>query len=346
MRNQKGDLARRHKETHERSSQGKFGTIFLRDNIPEGITFWTCGADKHCIDIIPYFAGANDPNADEGQIQYCLDLYVHRNVGPRDQVYVCPAYTWNEPCPICEDLKSGNHADDYIDDHKEKHRTIYFVWVHDSPKEEKEGLKLWEVAHYFMQNHLDELAESPRTGGMVLFSDPDEGKMIGFSRKGSGAMSTKFIAHQFIERDEPIPDEILDAAFPLDDIVKIRPSYDEIKAAYEGRKTQTEEQETGGEQRKPKDTEESAPVQEATKEGTPRRRRPSPRDEESNDMKETINPCPEGKRFGVDIDTMEACQKCDMWDPCVKQYKALQKPAPEPPKDEEHKRRLPRRTVE
>jgi hypothetical protein len=336
MKQQKGDLARRHKETHERSSQGKFGTIFLRDKIPEGITFWACSADKHCIDIIPYFAGKNDPNADEGQVQYCLDLYVHRNVGPRDLVYVCPAYTWNDPCPICEDLKSGNHSDDYIDDHKEKHRTIYFVWVHDSAKEEKEGIKIWEIAHWFMQNHLDELAESPRTGGMVLFSDPDEGKMIGFSRKGSGAMNTKFMAHQFIERDEPIPDEILDSTFSLDEVVKMRPTYDEIEAAYQGRRTQADEDSEAdetGEERKPKEMEQTE---------EPQRRRPSPRDEEPADE----NPCPEGKRFGVDIDTMEACQKCDEWDPCVQEYKRLQKPEPEPPPQEDPpRRRLPRRTA-
>ena len=341
MRQQKGDLARRHKETHERSSQGKFGTIFLRELLPEGMTFWTCGTDKHVIDIIPYFAGPNDPNADEGQVQYCLDLYIHRNVGPRDLVYVCPAYTWNEPCPICEDLKRGNHDDEYIETHKEKHRTVYFVWVHDSAKDEKEGLKIWEVAHYFMQNHLDELAESPRTGGMVLFSDPDDGKMIGFSRKGSGAMSTKFIAHQFIERDEPIPDSILDQAFPLDSIVKIRPSYEEIEAAYQGRKTEVEEEPVKQEEekeRKPKG-----------EEPEPQRRRPSTKEgEETPESAKDGNPCPEGKRFGVDIDKFEVCQKCDEWDPCVKEYKRLQEdPVPAPKEEEETpRRRLPRRTID
>jgi hypothetical protein len=120
----------------------------------------------------------------------------------------------------------------------------------------------------------------------------------------------------------------------------MRPTYEEIEAAYQGRRTQAdedtatdEEEGEAGEERKPKDTEE---------EEEPRRRRPSPRDEEEST---DANPCPEGKRFGVDIDTMEACQKCDEWDPCVKEYKRLQNPEP-PPQEDPPRRRLPRRKID
>jgi len=321
MAQQKEDLQRRHKESADRSSQGQFGTIFLRDKVPEGVTFWNCKSDKHVIDIIPYFAGKDDPNAEEGKAQYLLDIWVHRNVGARDLVYVCPAYTWGEACPVCEDLKEQDYDEDYYDKMKAKHRTIYLVWVHDSPKEEKEGIKIWDVAHFFMQNHLDELAESPRSGGIVIFSDPDEGKMIGFSRKGTGAMNTKFIAHQFIERDEPIPDDILESAFPLDSVVKMRPSYEEIEKAYRGTKSEPAEQQQ---------------EEQAAEEEEPRKRRVPLRREQSTDD----NECPAGGRFGVDIDKLADCEKCAVWDDCAAEFNKEAEPEQEQP---EEKRRLPRR---
>ena len=322
----KEDLKRRHRESIERTKQGQYGTIFLRDKIPEGITFWNCKGGKHVIDIIPYECGNDDPYAPPGTFQYVLDVWVHRNIGPRDLQFVCPSYTWDKPCPVCEDLSAGDYDDDYMQKFKAKNRTIYFIWNHDSPKEEKEGLMIWEIAHYFMQRNLDALSESPRGGGDIIFADEQEGRMIGFQRQGTGATNTSFLAHQFIERDGPIPKSILDQTFPLDEIVKMRPTYEEIERAYKGKQEGSPSEET---------------PQEESVEREPVRRRPVRRESEPEQEQTTSasDDCPAGGKFGIDIDGLEDCQKCEVWDDCYKDYQRREKEQKQQEEEEEPPRR-------
>jgi hypothetical protein len=180
-------------------------------------------------------------------------------------------------------------------------RVIYNVWVHDSTKDEEKGIQLWDASHYLFGKEIAELAKLPKGGGFVEYTDPDAGKQISFTRKGKGALSTKYTAFRFLEREEAIPDTILYSTFVIEDFIHFA-DYKEIEAALYGKElAESEEDETLPEPEK----------EEAPKEERKRRGRPAAVEEDIVD-----NPCPYGHTFGVSIEKFDDCQKCEKWDPC------------------------------
>ena len=306
FRQQKRELLKKHKHVIENRETYGYSSIINKDKLPKGIGIWSCGEGKHIIDIIPYEVGKINPHRNEGEIWHYLELWVHRNVGPRKEHFVCPSANpkIRKPCPICEYQdkmrREGKLSSDEIKELYPKRRVIYLIWCHDSEKEEKKGIQVWEVAHWFMQDKLDELAESPRGGGLIHYFDPDKGKSISFKRKGTGQGNTAFTAHSFLDREEVIPDKILEQTFPLEDVVKI-PSYDEIAEAFFGKEGEETSETEEGEIEEPsidekKENEEDIPDEIVGK--------------------EEKGECPYGHKFGEDADEYEDCLECDKWDDC------------------------------
>jgi len=234
-------LQRRHNTGTKKKGGGRFPTIFNKDKIPEGIEFWRCKEGEHIVDIIPFEAGPNmplderlQPITPEGELDYVLDLFVHTNIGNMRKPYVCPYENFGEPCPICEFIKSNRLEKQDWKKLVVKHRVVYLVWVHDNKKEEDKGIQIFEVSHFMMEEKIGEIAKLPRGGGYENFSHPDTGKSIAWTRKGSSLENTQYLGHRFVEREAPIPDKILDMSFPLDSIVNMRPSYEEIEKDFRG----------------------------------------------------------------------------------------------------------------
>jgi hypothetical protein len=172
------------------------------------------------------------------------------------------------------------------------------------------------------------------------FADPDEGYSIRFIRSGTG-FNTKYQAHQLVPRDEPIPQEYLDQAYQLDQLIHI-PTYAEVKAAFWG--------EDLVEAKQPERKQPSARTAQATSRGTKTRgtspsprgssagkkttrgiasRRPKdepeasdfgPEDELPEDLKSISDEgelvCPHGGEFGIDAYNLEQCDTCDLWEQC------------------------------
>ncbi len=318
MNKQKGDLEKRHQESIDRKEMSMFGSIFDKNKVPDDISFWKCGGGRHVIDIIPFIAGPDVPNknAEEGSIEYVIDLWMHRLTNSLNDVFVCPTRTWGKPCPICEDLKANDYNDDYYKETMAKRRTVYLIWVHDTPKEEAEGIKILDIAHFFLQMHLDELAEPPTGKKVIIFSDIDKGKNIGFTRKGTGAGNTQFLGHKFIDRDEPIPDDICDQSFSLDACIKMHPSYDEIADAYFGK----EDDVPNGELSEGVDESLPEEVDEVTNENddVPMFSE-TEKAETPEETEEKTNECPGGGEFGIDTDTLDECKSCEIWDECAEE---------------------------
>jgi len=228
-------LQKRHNAGTKKTG-GRFHTVFNKDKVPEGVNFWMCKEGEHLIDIIPFEAGANmpfderlKPITTEGDLDYVLDLFVHMNIGKTRMPYVCPFENFGKACPICEFIKASRLDKEDWKKLVAKHRVIYQIWNHDTPEEEKKGIQIFEAAHFFMEEKIEEIAKSPVGGGYEDFSNPDTGKSLAWTRKGSGMENTQYLGHRFIER-KPIPDRILDQTFPLDGIVNMHPNYDKMKA--------------------------------------------------------------------------------------------------------------------
>jgi len=319
------DLQQRTKESFDRKDDsGLFKTIF--DPSLE-VPMWKCGDGKHTLDIIPFRAGKNNPNVPEGKTAYVLDVWVHYRIGPTDDAFICPLRTWKEPCPICEYRKqlydAGTADEKTLKDLAPKRRNIYNVVVYDTPKEEEKGVQVWDVAHFFMEKNLLPLAEKPRGGGVITYSDADEGRQIVFTRKGTGPDNTQFFGHQLVERDYVVSDEILEQAFVLDDLV-IWPTYEELNEVFwKGKGEQAPEPHRGSRTS-------NEPPPEPPSEDT---RRPvrQPAGRGSSSAPSGTQECPSGAVFGKDIDRLQACLRCDIYELCEKAAQASGKENEPPP---------------
>lgn len=329
---QKEDLVKRHQESIDRKDEGRGGTIFIPEKIPEGVTLWRQQKAEHIFDIIPYLAGSQHPKDPEGKVSYVVDVYVHRGVGAMNEQFVCPAYNFKKPCPMCEYITRENLTKEQWRKVRPVRYVAYLIWVHDTPEEEKKGIQLLYCPHFFMEEKLDAQAKMPRGGAPIAFADPDNGKSVFFEIKGKGSFedaegnkreSLAWEGHKLIDRTEPIPDEILDQSFPLDSIIKIHPSYDEIYQAFYGeeyKKGEAPPEKMGD--KKEEIPEPSSSAEEDTTPPPPEERVSPEEDPETEPSTEedpepsSDDKCPHGGTFGVDVEKLPECGPCRLWQEC------------------------------
>lgn len=293
----KSDLAKQHKQQMaNKDGKDTFPTIFIKDKIPEGIGFWKCDEGEHTIDIIPWNAGKNHPMMNKGDLSYVLEYFLHAKNEALRKPFACLRKNWEKDDPICEHIENADprlSKEDWLLV-APKRRTVYLIWVHDSKKEEKKGLQLWDVAHFFMEEHLVELAKLPKGGGSINFSDYDNGKTIMFTRKGKGATNTKFTGHRFVDREKEIPSKLLDQTFALDSIIDLKPSYDEMKENF----VWIADEKKGKKDKKKKDKENSEPEKkEGKKDKKDKKDKKEKKDKEGKKDKKEKNP-PEKEEKG------------------------------------------------
>lgn len=219
-------------DSYASKDYGNFKGIFEPSKV-SGMKFWKPQTGEHCIDILPYLAGKYNPRRPAGKAAYFVDVFVHRNVGPNDDQYICLAKSFNEHCPICEfrseRAKDPDATEEEIKSLKPSRRAIYAIW---DGNDQRAGVQIWEVAHWFMENPIQAIAKKPKGGGHVDFPHPDHGKSVAFEIAAMGK-NKDYKGHQFVDRDEGIPDEILEAVPVLDELLHI-PTYDEVHAAFFG----------------------------------------------------------------------------------------------------------------
>jgi len=233
-------LAARTQESHEtRERSGKFRD-FLRADIQ--IKRFNCGEGDHLLDILCYIAGENNPNPKvrPGDLTYVLDIWVHDGIGANEDQFVCLSRNYNQRCPICERQKQLKNEGYEWDDPQVKaleprRRTLYNVLCYDNEREEAKGVQVWVVSHWNFERHVSELAKAtPRGGGCIMFSHPDQGKSIAFRREGKKMTDTKYVGHRFVDRNYIIPNEILEQTHCLEDLINI-PDYKTVYEAFYGR---------------------------------------------------------------------------------------------------------------
>jgi hypothetical protein len=192
---------------------------------------WNAKVGEHLVNIIPYIAGPDCPNQEEGYATHVLDIWVHQRVGPSGTSHLCLAKNFKKPCPLCdlqrEMRKDGGFSEDDIKALQPKRRTLYNVVCLDTLEEERKGVQIWEVSFHFMEKHLAQLAKNPKGGGFIPFQDPDTGKSISWTIESKGGSNREYVGHRFVDRDAEVSDEQLDDAQQLDQIVHI-PSYEEL----------------------------------------------------------------------------------------------------------------------
>lgn len=329
-------LAQRVQESADtKGFMGTYYGILIREL---GIEEWFCkGEEAHIIDIIPYLTSKNhpDPAVKQDEWAYVLILGVHEGIGVGNQSFICPAVNFRKKCPICEERRGlmENEKLEYDDPKvkalEAKRKTIYNIICYDNDKEQAKGVQIWTVAHWNFERHIIELSKAtPRGGGHVPFASPEkEGKSIAFRREGKGFQDTKYLGHRFVDRDYIIPDEILNSAKCLEDIICV-PTYEELYEIFYAKKTEEKQEPSKPapvEEEKKKKEEEVPP---AVGRGNRLRRTAEDTKTEkksTEDIPETIIkkcPMPNGK-FGSDLDNYDNCKSCPVWDDCLAEAERL-----------------------
>jgi len=238
-------LGRQHtQQIKNKDSRNSFPSIIRKDKLPPGVEVWKCDSEDHLIEILPSFAGPDFPLdpvtktqiIEEDDPVYVLDLMVHKNIGSSKMPFVCPNENYGLPCPICEFMGENRLEKEDWKAVRTRRQTVYLIWVRDTRDTEKKGIQIWEVAHFIMEEKLNVISKQPRGGGAIKFSDPDEGQSVAFTKQGKGD-KVQYLGHRLVQREDPIPEKLLDGiTFSLDSVVDLHPTYEEIEKAFHGQK--------------------------------------------------------------------------------------------------------------
>ena len=217
--------------------------------LPEGVSFFSVkqeGSKK--IDIIGYVVGEGNPHADEGMLHYERTYYVHRNVGPNNDTYVCAARTFKKPCPVCEYRAKVIKDSDLVPDGEDPEKFAQAL----APKERQlfnvidadnrdAGIQVWDFSYHLFGKILDEEMKDPDNEGYIEFFTPDNGfrLKIRFSENTFGGR--KFYETSKIEflPRKPLDDSVVEEAVSLDEVI-VEPDYDELKRIFLGGDVESE----------------------------------------------------------------------------------------------------------
>lgn len=347
MNKKKGGLAKRYASSYETKESGapKKAGVMNWKKCENDISFFSPTEGKNRINIIPYtIKTKNHPlvkkgEFDVGEKDYVMDVFVHRGVGPSEASVLCLKSTFGKPCPICEQAqvfrKQGKEEE--AGSLKASRRVFYNV----EDLKEPGKIKVFETSHYLFEKELIDEARDDEEGGFVDFADPEEGKEIKFRstkvKKGNFEFN-EYKSFSFEDRDDNIPDELLEKAISFDEIMNV-PTYEEAEKVLYGKEdeesSESDKEEDYEEEQEEKPKKKSKPVEDDEDDEEEKTVKKSSKKQEEDEKKEEddeeqeekpskkscsedCGKCPFNHKFGKDTDEYEECDDCNVWDKCIK----------------------------
>jgi hypothetical protein len=346
-------LAKRAKISHATKDQGGGGSRVINWKDVDGeVQFFQPAVGKNAINIIPFeIKSKNHPLVRQGQMEigeldYCLDIWTHRNVGPSESSVICLKKTYGKACPVCEEADKLKKAG------KEKEASALvakrrvFYNVEDTRRKPGE-LQVFEVSHFLFEKELIDEARNDDEGedSFIDFADPEAGSIVRFrcSKTSQGGFEfNEFKSFSFAEREDPVDEDLLTSAISFDEYLNLL-NYEEVQAILFGADEDDDEEDDKKSMRKKRavkkddtendEDEDEPPVKKPVKkEASAKRRKPVDNDEDDEEESEDEPPvkkhkndaktagknkCPHGYTFGEDADEQEECEDCDLWSKCI-----------------------------
>lgn len=259
---------------------------------------------------------------DEGESDYMLDVYVHRRMGTDNNIDVlCPKENYGKRCPLCEEssryYKEGKNEEGKA--FRAKRRII--MNVQPIVKGEAQELQIFEVSHYLFGKELTEWANECKDGDdIVYFADTEEGKVVKFKmfiEKFGKNDVEKFKYFEFIDREEEIDDDVIDATYSFDEALVLLSAEEIEKIMYgQDESNESDEEETEKEsENKDRDEEEKSEKKSSKKDDGDEEEE---KEKKSSSKKSGKKECPEGHKWGEAGQHKKDCKKCDeeIWDEC------------------------------
>lgn len=188
------------------------------------------------IDIVPYEASKGDKSGKEGFLVPYLAYEAHE-IGPDNERWCCPERMANKPCPVCKfqrKLKVDPHAsEDRIKALYPRKRRIYLF----RDRDDKER-RLFAYETGVKKSFGEVIDQAMEFGGedenFDNFHDPEEGYWLSINvveDTFNGNKYNKPALVQFQKRTKPMPDDLLDKAPSMTDLLVI-PSYEELEQMF------------------------------------------------------------------------------------------------------------------
>ena len=306
------------------------------------LKFYKMKAGKHRLNIVPYIIKTkNHPlvksgDAQVGEEDYRLDIFIHRRIGPAQTPVICPKKNFGKSCPIC------TLADEYRDQGKQKEsealraqrRELYNVI---DANDSDAGIQILDVSQNLFGKELIEAAkEENENGDIVDFPDINDGKIVKFRATDAefgGHAYFEFKNFGFEDREEKLDKDFIKQACSFDEFMKLY-SAEEIEKILYGNDEDSDEES----KEKPKnkvskkddeddeEVEEDSDEEEAEEEEDDDEPPAKPTKKPTVKSKEADSKCPHKHTFGTDCNKFKKhCDDCDEWDKCLKEQKKLGK---------------------
>lgn len=340
----KSGLAKRYQASYD--NQGSFGNkvgVMNWKKVDGEVEFFSPKEGRNRINIIPYtIKTKNHPLVKKGEFEigekdYVMDIFTHRGIGPSEATVLCLKETYGKPCPICEQAamlkKQGKEKE--AGALKASRRVFYNVQDCKNP----DKLLVFEASHFLFEKELIDEARDDEAGGFVDFADEESGKEIKFrcSKVSKGGFEfNEFKSFSFEDRDENIPDELLESAISFDEIMNV-PTYEEVEKILYGEDDDDSDDEEEKPAKKLKKVEsDDEDDSEEEEEPTPKKskKRPDPDDEEDDDSEEEEEKPAPKKSAKKSAPEPEDDSEEDEDDEPAPKSKSKKKPEPEEDEDD------------
>ena len=215
-------------------------------SMPEGINLFS---------IIPFMGGKHVPTqlnfGGTGAPMPYLEVFAHTYVGAGKDAFVCPQANYGKPCPMCQHYeKLRSQWPDPTEEQKKvlgkvraKRRVVYNVVDERNRETQGKGVQIFEISHFQFQKNIEPLTLGVNGDIEIFYADPDEGYFVRCNRSGTG-MGTEYNGFMLQPRDWAVPDEWLEAAETLDELLELpltddgeinhKEQYDRIYSAFHG----------------------------------------------------------------------------------------------------------------
>lgn len=312
MKKKRGMQARYQKSYDSRDAGGANTDAMDWSQIKNGVTFYKIREGINKLIIVPYIIKTgNHPlvcsgDMEIGSMDYVMDLYIHRRVGPTEKDAICLKDNYGKACPLCDKAKEYRQKGDEKSYRalKSSRRGYYNVL---NARKMRDGLMVFNgVSHFlFEKEMIEEARGGTEDGEIVDFASIKDGEIVKFRAAVASIEGTeyyKFKSFDFLDREEDLWDGIEEETVSFDEIMILRDAKELEKLLYD-------EDESGKDEGNKEKEEESG------------RHRHKKKDSEKSDTDKEKKTCPEGYTFGKDFDEDTDCDDCKIRKECSKAQK-------------------------
>lgn len=218
-------------------SEQKDSNFYQYLMLPEGVKQFEVKADGvYRLRFSSYRVTNGNPYAKPGSLYYERTFYTHRNVGPNQDVYLCPAKNANQPCAICTYGNKAYREAGLIRNQDEakiaktaakawyaKQRQLWWVLDLDNIRD---GWQVWDYSSFLFGDILNERIKNsdPEDDGYEYFADPYDGmdlKVAFKEENGGGYKFYETTSIDFKKWPKPMDMANVNAMPSLDDMLKL-----------------------------------------------------------------------------------------------------------------------------